>query len=70
MRTGQAKGNFLLLCKWAKRCFRADFGRKLVAHMNSDHVAKTNLNDVREVGAGSQCKSMWVRRDKESSAGD
>lgn len=61
---------FLLLCKWAKRHFRADFGRKLVAHLNSAHVAKTNLNNVREVGAGSQSKSMRVRRDKQPSAGD
>lgn len=71
MRTGQAKGDFLLLCKWAKRRCRADFGHKLVAQLNSDRVAKPNLNNnVREVGAGSQCKSMWVCRDKQRSAGD
>lgn len=61
---------FVLLRKWAKRHIRADFGHKLVAHLNSAHVAKTNLNNVREVGAGSQCKSMRVRRDKQPSAGD
>lgn len=70
MRTGQAKGDFQLLCKWAKRRFRADFGHELAAHVNSDHVAKTNLKNVPEVGAGSRGQSMQVCRDEQSRAGD
>lgn len=60
----------MLLRKWAKRRVGADFGRKLVAHLNSDDTAKTNLNNIPGAGAGSRCKLMWVHGDKQSPGGD
>lgn len=70
MRTVRARSEFLLLRKWAKRRVGADFGRKLVAHMNSGDTAKTNRNNIQGAGAGSRCKLMRVHGDKQSPAGD